>query len=98
MKFQPLQDRIVVEQADADEKTEGGIVIPHEAREKPLEGTVIATGPGRILDNGEKVVPSVKAGDVVLFPKFSGTEVEVEKKTYLIVREPDILGILHREA
>ena len=98
MKFQPLQDRIVIKQKDADEMTEGGIVIPNQAQEKPLEGTVIAAGPGRILDNGEKVVPSVKAGDVVLFPKFSGTEVEVEKETYLVVREADIIGILHKDA
>ena len=98
MKFQPLQDRIVIEQKEADEVTEGGIVIPTQAQERPLEGTVIATGPGRILDNGEKIVPSVKEGDTVLFPKFSGTEVEVEKKTYLVVREPDILGILHKDA
>jgi chaperonin GroES len=98
MKFQPLQDRIVIEQKEADEMTEGGIVIPNQAQEKPLEGKVVATGPGRVLDNGEKIVPSVKEGDTVLFPKFSGTEVEVEKKTYLVVREPDILGILHKDA
>jgi len=97
MKFQPLQDRIVIKQNEAEEKI-GNIVVPAQAQEKPLEGTVIATGPGRVLDSGERVIPSVKEGDVVLFSKFSGTEVEVEKETYLVVREADIIGILHKDA
>lgn len=97
MKFQPLQDRIVIEQKEADEKI-GSIVVPAQAQEKPLEGTVIATGPGRVLDTGERIIPSVKEGDTVLFSKFSGTEVEIESKTYLVVKEHDIIGILHREA
>ena len=98
MKFQPLQDRIVIEQAEGDEMTEGGIIIPAQAQERPLEGTVVAAGPGRVLDTGERIIPSVKPGDTVLFSKFTGTEVEVEKKTYLVVREADIIGILHRNA
>lgn len=94
--FQPLQDRIVIKQLEADEKI-GCIIVPTQAQERPLEGTVIAVGPGRVLDTGERLEPGVRAGDVVLFTKFSGTEVEIEKATHLIVREADVIGIVHRE-
>jgi chaperonin GroES len=94
--FKPLQDRIVIKQAEADEKI-GSIIVPTQAQEKPLEGTVIAVGPGRVLDTGERIACSVKEGDVVLFTKFSGTEIEIEGATHLIVREGDILGIMHKE-
>ena len=69
-----------------------------EAKEKPLEGTVVAVGPGRILDNGERITPSVKEGDVVLFTKYAGTEIEIDGETHLVIHEPDILGILHKDA
>jgi len=92
--FKPLHDRIVIKQAEGDEKV-GSIIIPDEAREKPLEGTVVAVGPGRVLDTGECIVPSVKAGDTVLFAKFTGSEIQIEGETHLIVHEPDILGIVH---
>lgn len=90
-----MQDRIVIKQLEADEKV-GSIFVPLPSQEKPLEGTVVAVGPGRILDTGERIEPVVKEGDVVLFTKFSGTEIEIEKVTHLIVREPDILGIVRR--
>jgi chaperonin GroES len=92
--LQPLADRIVVKQADAEEVSPGGIVIPTGAQEKPLEGEVKAVGPGRWLDNGKRIEPSVKVGDKVLFTKFSGTELEIEGEAHLIIREGDILGIV----
>jgi len=94
--FKPLQDRIVIKQAEAEEKI-GSIVVPTQAQEKPLEGTVVAVGPGRVLDNGDRLEVSVKEGDTVLFTKYSGTEIEIEGATHLIVREGDILGIVHKE-
>jgi len=94
--IQPLQDRIVIKQAEAEERI-GSIVVPTGAQEKPLEGAVVAVGPGRVLDNGDRLEVSVKVGDTVLFSKFSGTEVEIDKTSYLIIREPDVIGILHRD-
>lgn len=93
MKIQPLWDRVVVEVLEAKEKTKGGIVLPDTAKEKPQEGKVVAAGKGRIEDG--KVVPlEVKAGDKVLYGKYSGTEVNIEEKEYLIVKEEDILAIV----
>jgi chaperonin GroES len=92
MKLDPLEDRIVVEPMEAEEKTKGGIVLPDTAKEKPQRGKVIATGPGRIADDGTRIAPSVKKGDTVIYAKYGGTEVEVDGKEYMILRETDILA------
>ena len=95
MKFRPLHDRVVVERIDAEAKTAGGIIIPDTAKEKPQQGEVLAVGPGRILDSGERVVPDVKQGERVLFAKYSGTEFKLESDELLILREADILAIVN---
>ena len=92
MKIEPLDDRIVVEQMEAEEVTKGGIVLPDTAKEKPQEGKVIAVGPGRMLDTGERAKPAVKPGDLVVYAKYGGTEVEVDDKEYMILRESDVLA------
>jgi chaperonin GroES len=92
MNIRPLDDRIVVEPVEAEEKTAGGIVLPDTAKEKPLQGKVIAVGPGRSLDDGSRAEMSVKKGDVVLYGKYSGTEVTVEGKDLLILKESDLLA------
>ena len=94
MNIRPLQDRIIVKRLEGEEKTKGGIIIPDSAKEKPMEGKVIAVGNGKVLDNGERSVPEVKAGDLVLFSKYAGTEVKIEGEEHLIMREDDILGII----
>ncbi len=94
MKIRTLQDRVLVKRVDEEEKTKGGILIPDSAREKPMEGKVVAVGNGKILENGTKVNPEVKAGDRILFGKYSGTEVKIDGVEHLILREDDILGVL----
>ena len=94
MKFRPLHDRVVVEALEQEEKTAGGIIIPDTAKEKPMQGKVVAVGPGARGDNGDIAPPDVKAGDRVLYGKWSGTEVKVDGKDLLIMRESDIMGIL----
>ncbi|MBN9500894.1 MAG: co-chaperone GroES [Armatimonadetes bacterium 55-13] len=94
MALQPLHDRIVVEAAAKEEKTAGGIILPDTAQEKPLKGTVIATGPGKRLDSGKLAPIGVNVGDVVLYGKYSGTEVSVDGKDYIILRADDILAVL----
>lgn len=94
MKIRPLQDRVLVKRVDEEEKTKGGILIPDSAREKPMEGKVVAVGNGKILENGTKVNPEVKAGDRILFGKYSGTEVKIDGVEHLILRQDDILGVL----
>jgi chaperonin GroES len=94
MKIRPLQDRIIVKRMAEEEMTKGGIIIPDSAKEKPMEGEVIAVGNGKILDNGQKSTPDVKAGDKVLFSKYAGTEVKIDGEEHLIMREDDILGII----
>ncbi|AVO45996.1 co-chaperone GroES [Phreatobacter cathodiphilus] len=98
MKFRPLHDRVVVRRIDAEEKTRGGIIIPDTAKEKPQEGEVIAVGPGGRNERGELVPLDVKAGDVVLFGKWSGTEVKIDGVDYLIMKESDIMGIVEASA
>jgi len=95
-KIRPLQDRVIVKRIEAEEKTASGIIIPDTAKEKPQEGEVIAVGPGKVLDNGTKVELSVKPGDRVLFSKYAGTDVKIDGKEYLIMREDDILGIIEK--
>jgi chaperonin GroES len=96
MKIRPLQDRIIVKRIEEEEKTKGGIIIPDSAKEKPMEGEVISVGSGKILENGTKQVPEVKAGDRVLFGKYSGTEVKIDGEEHLIMREDDILGVIEK--
>ena len=94
MKIRPLQDRVLVKRVEAEEKTASGIIIPDNAKEKPLEAEVIAVGNGRRLDNGEVVKPELKVGDRVLISKYSGSEVKVDGVEHLILREDDIMGVL----
>lgn len=93
-KFAPLQDRVLLRRVQAEEKTAGGIIIPDTAKEKPIEGEVIAIGPG-IRENGTLIPLSVKAGDRVLFGKWSGTEVKIGEEDLVVMKESDIFGILH---
>ncbi len=92
--FRPLHDRVVIRRLDAEEKTRGGIIIPDTAKEKPQEGLVVAAGPGARNDRGELVALEVKAGDKILFGKWSGTEVKIGGEDLLIMKESDILGIV----
>ena len=94
VKIKPLDDRLVVQPDDPEEVTSSGIVLPDSARAKPQRGKVIATGPGKLLDSGKRGKMSVKKGDVVFYGKYSGTEVEVNDETYVLVRENDILAIV----
>jgi len=94
MKIKPLDDRVLVKQSEAEEKTAGGIVLPDSAQEKPQRGKVIATGAGKLLDSGERGSLSVKKGDEVFYGKYAGSEVEVDGETYVILRESDILAII----
>jgi chaperonin GroES len=94
MRFRPLHDRVVVKRIEQEEKTKGGIIIPDTAKEKPQEGEVIAVGPGARNEKGEIVPLDVKAGDRVLFGKWSGTEVKIEGEELLIMKESDLLGVI----
>lgn len=94
--LKPLGDRIVVKAVTAEEKTKGGIVLPDTAKEKPQEGEVVAVGPGRVLDNGQRVAPEVKVGDRVIYAKYGGTEVKLDGVEYLILRESDVLAIVEK--
>ena len=94
MKFRPLHDRVVVRRLDSDEKTAGGIFIPDSAKEKPMEGKVVAVGPGARNEKGDLIALDVKAGDTVLFGKWSGTEVKIDGEDLLIMKESDIMGIV----
>lgn len=96
MKIRPLQDRIIVKRIEEEETTKGGIIIPDSAKEKPMEGKVIAVGTGKILENGTKQPLEVKQGDRILFGKYSGTEVRIDEVEHLIMREDDILGIIEK--
>jgi len=94
MKFRPLHDRVVVRRIEAEEKTAGGIIIPDTAKEKPIEGEVIAAGPGARNEQGQIVALDVKAGDRILFGKWSGTEVKIDGEELLIMKESDIMGVV----
>jgi chaperonin GroES len=96
MKIRPLQDRIIVKRVEEEEKTKGGIIIPETAKEKPMEGEVIAAGTGKILENGKKQPLEVKSGDRILFGKYSGTEVKIDGVEHLIMREDDVLGVIEK--
>jgi chaperonin GroES len=94
MKIRPLQDRVIVQRVQEEEKTKGGIIIPDTAKEKPQEGKVVAVGKGKIGDDGKLIALDVKAGDRILFGKYSGTEIKLDGEDVLIMREDDILGVL----
>jgi len=94
MKFRPLHDRVVVRRVEEDTKTSGGIIIPDTAQEKPMQGEIIAVGPGARDESGKIQPLDVKAGDIVLFGKWSGTEVKIDGKDVLIMKESDIMGVL----
>ena len=94
MKIRPLHDRLLVERLEEKEVKKGGIIIPDTAKEKPQEGKVIAVGNGKVTDEGKKIPLDVKAGDKILFGKYSGSEVKIDNKEYLIMREEDVLAIL----
>ena len=94
MKLKPLNDGVVILQLEAEEKTAGGILLPDTAKEKPQMGKVVSVGPGKVLDDGKVGKMSVKKGDKVIYPKYIGNDVEVDSKTYIIVKESDILGIV----
>ena len=98
MKFRPLHDRVVLRRITPEEKTSGGIIIPDTAREKPMEGEIVAVGPGARDEQGSIVPLEVKAGDRVLFGKWSGTEVKLDGEELLIMKEADLLGVVEREA
>ncbi|WP_042251737.1 co-chaperone GroES [Paracoccus sp. PAMC 22219] len=95
MAFTPLHDRVLVRRVQSEEKTKGGLIIPDNAKEKPAEGEIISTGEGARKDSGELIAPTVKAGDKVLFGKWSGTEVTIDGEELLIMKESDILGVIH---
>jgi chaperonin GroES len=94
LNLRPLGDRVVIKPLEREEVTKSGIVLPDTAKEKPQQGEVLAVGPGRVLDTGERVTPDVKQGERVLFAKYSGTEFKFEQEEYLILRESDILAIV----
>lgn len=97
MHIKPLYDRVVVKRLSAEEKTKSGIIIPETAKDKPQEGEVIATGPGALQDSGTLRPLQVKAGDIVMFTKWGGTEVKIDGVEYLIMKEDDILGVVNRK-
>ncbi len=97
MKIKPLADRILVERIEEEETKKGGIILPDTAKEKPQQGKVIAVGPGRVDEKGNRIPLEVKKGDYILFGKYSGQEVKMEDKEYLIMREDDVLAIIEKE-
>ena len=94
MAVKPLDDRVLVKQSEAEEKTAGGIVLPDTAKEKPQRGKIVAVGPGKLLDSGERGSMSVKVGDQVYYGKYSGTEIKIDGEEYVILRETDVLAII----
>ena len=94
MKIRPLHDRVIVKRIEEEEKTKGGIIIPDTAKEKPIEGKVVAVGAGKILENGKKLALEVKKGDRVLFGKYAGTDIKIDGEEHLIMREDDIIAIV----
>ena len=94
LNLRPLGDRVVIKPLEREEVTKSGIVLPDTAKEKPQQGEVLAVGPGRVLDTGERIVPDVKQGEKVLFAKYSGTEFKIDNEDYLFLREPDVLAVV----
>jgi chaperonin GroES len=96
MKLKPLDDRIIIKQSEAEEKTTGGIILPDTAKEKPQIGNVVAAGPGKLLDNGKRSKMSVKKNDTVIYAKYMGSDVEIDGENYVILKESDVLGIVEK--
>ena len=96
MKLRPLDDRVVIKQLDAEEKTSGGIILPDAAKEKPQIGKIVAAGPGKLLDDGKRGKMSVKKNDEVIYGKYMGSEIEIDREKYVILRESEVLGIIER--
>ena len=94
MNVRPLHDRVIVKRVEEEEVVKGGIIIPDTAKEKPMEGEVVAAGPGKIMDDGKRAVMDVKAGDRILFGKYSGTEIKIDDEDYIIMREDEILAVI----
>lgn len=95
IKFSPLHDRVLVKRLTGEEKTKGGIIIPDSAKEKPLEGEIVATGHGKVMENGQIMKLEVKAGDRILFTKYTGNDVKIDGEEYTIMREDDVLGVIN---
>lgn len=93
-KIKPLGDRVIVKAKEAEETTKGGIILPDTAKEKPIEGTIVAVGAGKVTEEGKLVAMSLKVGDIVLYGKYSGTEIKIDGEEYLIMRESDVYGIV----
>lgn len=96
MSVKPLEDRVLIKPSDPETKTDSGIYLPESAKEKPIQGKIVATGPGKLLDSGERVKPSVKKGDTVVFGKYAGTEIEIKNVTHMIMRESELLGVIEK--
>ncbi len=96
MAVKPLEDRVLIKPDNPETKTESGIYLPESAKEKPIQGRIIAVGPGKMLDNGERVRPSVKKGDTVVFGKYAGSEIEIKNVKHMIMRESELLGIIEK--
>ena len=96
MKIRPLQDRVLVKRVEEKQKTKGGIIIPDTAKEKPIEGEVIAVGNGKVLEDGKVRPLDIKAGDTILFSKYAGTEIKIDGEEHLLLREEDVLGIIEK--
>ncbi len=94
MSVKPLEDRVLIKPLEPEKKTTSGIYLPESAKEKPMQGKVVAVGPGKLLDNGERVVPSVKKGDTVVFGKYAGSEIEIKNTKHMIMRESELLGLI----
>lgn len=94
MSVKPLEDRVLIKPLDPETKTASGIYLPETAKEKPMQGKVVAVGPGKTLDNGTRITPSVKKGDTVLFGKYAGTEIEIKDVKHMIMRESELLGVI----
>jgi len=96
MSVRPLEDRVLIKPIEPETKTDSGIYLPESAKEKPMQGKIVAVGPGKRLDTGERVKPSVKKGDTVVFGKYSGTEIEIKNIKHMIMRESELLGLIER--
>ena len=96
MSVRPLEDRVLIKPVEPETKTQSGIYLPESVKEKPMQGKVVAVGPGKLLDNGERVKPSVKKGDTVVFGKYAGTEVEIKNVKHMILRESELLGLIEQ--
>ena len=94
MSVKPLEDRVLIKPLEAETKTASGIYLPESAKEKPMQGKVVAVGPGKLLDNGERMKPTVKKGDTVVFGRYAGTEIEIKNISHMIMRESELLGLI----